>query len=37
MAYWKPDVKTRLATDASSVGLGAILEQKQSDGGNSSL
>ena len=32
MAYWKPDVETRLTTDASPFGLGAILEQKQTDG-----
>ena len=31
-AYWRPDADTRLTTDASPVGLGAILEQKQSDG-----
>ena len=29
MAYWRPDVDTRLITDASPVGLGAILEQRQ--------
>ena len=33
MAYWRPDVDTRLTTDASPVGLGAILEQRQSEGG----
>ena len=32
MAYWKPDVETRLTTDASPLGLGAISEQRQSDG-----
>ena len=32
MAYWRPDAKTRLTTDASPVGLGAIIEQQQVDG-----
>ena len=32
MAYWRPDSETRLTTDASPVGLGAILEQRQVDG-----
>jgi len=32
MAYFSKDAKTRLVTDASPVGLGAILEQQQEDG-----
>jgi hypothetical protein len=32
MSYWRPDTETRLTTDASPVGLGAIIEQKQLDG-----
>ena len=32
MAYFTQDAKTRLVTDASPVGLGAILEQEQPDG-----
>ena len=32
MAYFKQDAETRLTTDASPVGLGEILEQRQSDG-----
>ena len=32
MAYWRPDTETRLTTDASPVGLGAILEQRQAEG-----
>ena len=32
MAYFTKDAKTRLVTDASPVGLGAILEQQQPDG-----
>ena len=32
MTYWKPGADMRLTTDASPVGLGAILEQKQSNG-----
>ena len=32
MAYFTPGLPTRIVTDASPVGLGAILEQKQSDG-----
>ena len=32
MAYFTKDAKTRLVTDASPVGLGAILEQQQEDG-----
>ena len=33
MVYWRPDVDTRLTTDASPVGLGTILEQKQPEDG----
>ena len=33
MVYWRPDVDTRLTTDASPVGLGATLEQKQPEDG----
>ncbi len=32
MAYWDPEANTRLTTDASQYGLGAILEQEQPDG-----
>ena len=32
LAYYDQNAKTRLITDASPVGLGAILEQEQSDG-----
>ena len=32
MAYFTPGLPTRIMTDASPVSLGAILEQKQSDG-----
>ena len=32
MAYFTPGLPTRIVTDASPVGLSAILEQKQSDG-----
>ena len=32
MAYYKPGAKTRVITDASPIGLGAIFEQEQSDG-----
>ena len=32
MAYFKQNAKTRITTDASPVGLGAILEQQQEDG-----
>jgi hypothetical protein len=32
MAYWDTDAETRITTDASPYGLGAILEQKQPDG-----
>ena len=32
MCYWRPKAETRLTTDASPVGLGAVLEQKQPDG-----
>ena len=32
MAYWNNDRDTRVTTDASPVGLAAILEQKQTDG-----
>ena len=32
MAYWAPGAETKLTTDASPFGLGAILEQKQFDG-----
>ena len=32
MAYFAKDAKTRLVTDASPVGLGAVLEQQQDDG-----
>ena len=32
MAYFTKDAKTRLVTDASPVGLGAVLEQQQEDG-----
>lgn len=32
MAYFAKDAKTRLVTDASPVGLGAVLEQQQEDG-----
>ena len=32
LAYFKQDAKTRLITDASPVGLGAILAQEQEDG-----
>ena len=32
LAYYDKKAKTRLVTDASPVGLGAILEQEQSDG-----
>ena len=32
MAYFAKDAKTCLVTDASPVGLGAVLEQQQEDG-----
>ena len=32
MAYFAKDAKTCLVTDASPVGLGVVLEQKQKDG-----
>ena len=32
MAYFRPGAKTRLVTDGSPVGVGAILEQQQQDG-----
>ena len=32
MAYFKSGAETRIITDASPVGLGAVLEQKQADG-----
>ena len=32
MAYYKHNAKTRVTTDTSPVGLGAILEQEQPDG-----
>ena len=32
MAYFKQGAPTRVVTDASGVGLGAILEQQQPDG-----
>ena len=32
MAYFAKDAKTRLVTDTSPVGLGAVLEQQQEDG-----
>ena len=32
MAYFTPGLPTRIMMDASPVGLGEILEQKQSDG-----
>ena len=32
MAYWDTEADTRVTTDASPLGLGAILEQKQPDG-----
>ena len=32
MAYFTKDAKTRLVTDASPVGLGAVLKQQQEDG-----
>ena len=32
MAYHRQGTTTRLKTDASPVGVGAILEQKQEDG-----
>ena len=32
MSYYNPDAETRITVDASPVGLGAILEQKQQDG-----
>ena len=31
MAYWNQEAETRITTDASQVGIGAILEQKQPD------
>ena len=33
MAFYNPDAETRLIVDASPVGLGATLAQKQDDGG----
>ena len=33
MAFYNPDAETRLIVDASLVGLGTILSQKQDDGG----
>ena len=32
MAYYKLDADTRIVTDASPVGLGAVLQQKQENG-----
>ena len=32
MAYYRPNAETRVIVDASLVGLGAILVQKQKDG-----
>ena len=32
MAFFKQGAETRLTTDASPVGIGAVLEQKQEDG-----
>ena len=32
MAYFRQGAKTRVTTDASPVGVGAVLEQKQEDG-----
>ena len=32
MSYWRSKAETRLTTDASPVGLGAVLEQEQADG-----
>ena len=37
MAHFRPGAETRLTTDASPVGVGAILEQKQEDGSNRPL
>ena len=31
MAYWNQEAETRITTDASQFGIGAILEQKQAD------
>ena len=33
MAFYKPDVEARVIVDASPVGVGAILADKQDDGG----
>ena len=32
MAFFKQGAETRVTTDASPVGIGAVLEQKQEDG-----
>ena len=32
MAYYRPSSKTKITTDASPVGVGAVLEQEQEDG-----
>ena len=32
MAFFKQGAETRITTDASPVGIGALLEQKQEDG-----
>lgn len=37
MAYFKQDAETHVIDDASPVGLGAILSQKQSDGTQKSV
>ena len=33
LAYWRPDVDTRLTTGASPIELGSILEQRQPEDG----